>query len=87
MSRTSRFPEAEGASSLEQRLARRETTAVVDAYRAHHGHVRAFAQRLVGDAMIAEDLVHEVFVALPDSMRRFEGQCSLRTWLVAIAAR
>ena len=86
LSRTS-VREIESTSSLEERLARGEAEAVVEAYRAHHGHVRAFAQRLVGDAMVAEDLVHEVFVALPDSMRRFEGQCSLRTWLVAIAAR
>jgi len=81
------LPEIESNSSLEERLARGEAEAVVEAYRAHHAHVRAFAQRLVGDAAVAEDLVHEVFVALPDSMRRFEGQCSLRTWLVAIAAR
>jgi RNA polymerase sigma-70 factor, ECF subfamily len=75
------------ADQLEARLLRGETEALVDAYRAHHGHVRAFAQRLVGDRSVAEDLVHEVFVALPDSMRRFQGQCSLRTWLVAIAAK
>ena len=75
------------AESLEDQIARGEPGAVVEAYRAHHAHVRAFAERLVGDRMVAEDLVHEVFVALPDSMRRFEGQCSLRTWLIAIAAR
>lgn len=75
------------ADALEARLARAEPDAIVLAYRTHHGHVRSFAQRLVGDRMVAEDLVHEVFVALPESMRRFEGQCSLRTWLVAIAAR
>ena len=77
------LPEIETVSSLEERIARGDADAVVEAYRAHHGHVRGFAQRLVGDRMVAEDLVHEVFVALPDSMRRFEGQCSLRTWLVA----
>lgn len=80
-------PEIASPTSLEDRLACGEAEAVVEAYRAHQAHVRAFARRLVGDAMVAEDLVHEVFVALPASMRRFEGQCSLRTWLVAIAAR
>ncbi|MBX3234201.1 MAG: RNA polymerase sigma factor [Labilithrix sp.] len=75
------------AEALEDRIARGHPDAIVEAYRAHHAHVRAFAERLVGDRMAAEDLVHEVFVALPDSMRRFEGQCSLRTWLIAIAAR
>lgn len=81
------IPAIDSKTSLEARLARGDAAAVVEAYRAHHAHVRAFAQRVVGDAMVAEDLVHEVFVALPDTMRRFEGQCSLRTWLVAIAAR
>jgi RNA polymerase sigma-70 factor (ECF subfamily) len=84
LARGSTLPEAE---SLEVRLRQNEAAAVVEAYRMHHAHVRSFAQRLVGDRMVAEDLVHEVFVALPDSMRRFEGQCTLRTWLVAIAAR
>ncbi len=77
----------EAESMIEARLRDGDPEAVVEAYRAHHAHVRSFAQRLVGDRMVAEDLVHEVFVALPDSMRRFEGQCSLRTWIVAIAAR
>lgn len=78
---------ARATSALEERLVRGDADAIVEAYRAHHGHVRSFAQRLVGDRMVAEDLVHEVFVALPESMQRFQGQCSLRTWLVAIAAR
>lgn len=75
------------ADSLAERLAHGEHEAVVETYRAHHVQVRAFAQRLVGDAMIAEDLVHEVFVALPESMKRYRGDCSLRGWLVAIAVR
>lgn len=73
--------------SLEARLARGDHDAVVQAYRTHHAAVRAFAQRLVGDAMIAEDLVHEAFVALPASMKRFRGDCSLKSWIVAIAVR
>lgn len=73
--------------SLEGRLARGEHDAVVEAYRTHHAAVRAFARRLVGDEMIAEDLLHEAFVALPGSMKRFRGDCSLRSWIVAIAVR
>jgi RNA polymerase sigma-70 factor (ECF subfamily) len=74
-------------SDLSRRLADGEHDAVALAYREHHADVRAFARRLVGDAAIAEDLVHEAFVALPSSMTRFRGECSLRSWLVAIAAR
>jgi RNA polymerase sigma-70 factor (ECF subfamily) len=75
------------AASVADRLARGDHEAVVETYRAHHAQVRAFAQRLVGDPMIAEDLVHEVFVALPASMRSYRGECSLKSWLVAIAVR
>jgi RNA polymerase sigma-70 factor (ECF subfamily) len=75
------------AASVADRLARGDHEAVVETYRAHHAQVRAFAQRLVGDPMIAEDLVHEVFVALPASMRSYRGDCSLKSWLVAIAVR
>lgn len=75
------------ADRLARRLANGDHEAVVETYRAHHAQVRAFAQRLVGDPMIAEDLVHEVFVALPESMARFRGDCSMKSWLVAIAVR
>ncbi len=75
------------SDAIETRLARGEHAAVVEVYRAHHAEVRAFAHRLVGDRAIAEDLVHEVFLALPSSMARFRGDCSLKSWLVAIAVR
>jgi RNA polymerase sigma-70 factor (ECF subfamily) len=74
-------------TAIEVRLARGERDAVVEVYRDHHAEVRAFAQRLVGERAIAEDLVHEVFLALPESMRRYRGDCSLRSWLIAIAVR
>jgi RNA polymerase sigma-70 factor (ECF subfamily) len=80
-------PSENSENELARRLANGDHDAVVAAYGAHHAEVRAFARRLVGDVGIAEDLVHEVFVALPASMRRFRGECSLRSWLVAIAAR
>jgi RNA polymerase sigma-70 factor (ECF subfamily) len=70
---------------LVQRLARAESQAVAEAYDRHHAAVRAFSKRLVGDDSSAADLVHEVFVALPDAIRRFRGQSSLRTFLIAIA--
>ena len=60
---------------------------LVDMYRTHHGYVRAFAQRLLGCPDAAEDLVHDVFVALPRAMQRFRGDCSIRTFLIAVTAR
>lgn len=72
-------------ASLEDRLARGETAAIAEAYDRNHEHVRAFARRLVGDEAAAEDLVQEVFVALPRVIRRFEGGSSLRTFLTGVA--
>jgi RNA polymerase sigma-70 factor, ECF subfamily len=66
-------------------LRRGDPTALAVAYRQHHTAVRAFAQRLVGDIEAAEDLVQEVFVALPSAITRFREASSLRTFLVSIA--
>lgn len=78
-------PDAE--ADLVLRLARAEPSAVGEAYDAHHAAVRAFAQRLLGDAGSAEDLVHEVFVTLPKAARNFRGEASLRTFLISIAVQ
>jgi RNA polymerase sigma-70 factor (ECF subfamily) len=60
---------------------------LVDLYRAHHAPVRAFAQRLLGCPAAAEDLVHDVFVVLPRALERFRGECAMRTFVIAVAAR
>jgi RNA polymerase sigma-70 factor, ECF subfamily len=67
------------------RLRAGEPQALGEVYDLHHEAVRAFAGRLVGDAGIAEDLVHEVFVALPGLIRRFQGEGSLRSFLTGVA--
>ena len=55
-------------------------------YEEHHVAVRAFAQRLLGDRAVAEDLVHDTFVALPSVVRGFRGDATLRTFLIGVAA-
>jgi RNA polymerase sigma-70 factor (ECF subfamily) len=73
--------------SLEERVGARDPQAIDEVYREHHSALRGFARRLVGDHDTAEDLVHDVFVALPDAIKRFRGEASLRTFLSAIALR
>jgi RNA polymerase sigma-70 factor (ECF subfamily) len=68
------------------RAVRGERAAILALYRDHHTHLRAFARRLLGDESLAEDLVHEVFMNLPGALAHFRGQCSLRSYLVAVAA-
>ncbi|HYO96605.1 MAG TPA: RNA polymerase sigma factor [Polyangiaceae bacterium] len=78
-------PACDSEEALVQRLARSEPLALGTVYDLHHAAVRAFAQRLLGDAAAAEDLVHEVFVALPRAIRNFRGDASLRTFVISIA--
>jgi RNA polymerase sigma-70 factor (ECF subfamily) len=75
----------DSTSELVSRVARGDTAALTTVYRQHHVAVRAFAQRLVGDIEAAEDLVQDVFVALPSAAARFRGESALRTFLVSIA--
>jgi RNA polymerase sigma-70 factor (ECF subfamily) len=71
--------------ALVARLQSADPAAIGEAYDAHHAAVRAFARRLVGDVAAAEDLVHEVFVTLPQAIRRYRGDATLRTFLTSIA--
>lgn len=71
--------------ALVARLAAGDESTLRDVYRSHHSALRAFARRLVGDDMSAEDLVQEVFVRLPKAARRFRGDASLRNFLIGIA--
>ena len=73
--------------TLESRIADRDPQAIDEVYRTHHTALRGFARKLVGDEDVAEDLVHDTFVALPDAIKRFRGDATLRTFLIAIALR
>lgn len=75
----------EDEQGLVARLIACDPAAVGEVYDEHHRAVRAFATRLVGDASAAEDLLHEVFVALPRAMRGYRFESSIRTFLISIA--
>ena len=74
-----------GESALVLQLRRGEPSAVGSVYDQHHMAVRTFARRLIGEDAAAEDLVHEVFVTLPSAALRFQGDSSIRTFLLSIA--
>jgi RNA polymerase sigma-70 factor, ECF subfamily len=74
-----------GSDELIARLSAGDDDALREAYRQHHEGVRVFANRLVNDVGAAEDLVHEVFVALPRAVRRFRKEVPLRQFLIAMA--
>lgn len=71
--------------TLLERVRAGEPAAIAEVYDQHHETVRVFARRLVGEDAAAEDLVHDVFVALPRVIRNFQGDSSLRSFLASVA--
>ncbi|TCC33161.1 sigma-70 family RNA polymerase sigma factor [Kribbella speibonae] len=55
--------------------------------RALHHDVRRYVAHLSGDAHAADDLTQETFLRALQSLHRFEGRSSARTWLLSIARR
>jgi RNA polymerase sigma-70 factor (ECF subfamily) len=49
-----------------------------------HGAMLRLARTMAGDASGAEEIVQETWTALLDSLPRFEGRCSLKTWVFRI---
>jgi RNA polymerase sigma-70 factor (ECF subfamily) len=72
-------------TSLPSRVADGDAQALALLYRQHHEGVRAFARRLLGNASLAEDLVHDVFLAAPAAFRGYRGDSKVRTFLLSIA--
>jgi RNA polymerase sigma-70 factor (ECF subfamily) len=77
--------ESEAPDDIVARLAFGDRQAIGEVYDLHHGAVRAFAKRLVGEDAAAEDLVHQVFVTLPQAIKSYRGEASLRTFLISVA--
>jgi RNA polymerase sigma-70 factor, ECF subfamily len=68
------------------RIAEGDRDAFAELYRRHHDDVCRFAAHMCGSNTAAEDVVHEAFVAVIDSARRYRpGQTTARLWLLGIA--
>lgn len=79
------FGERNESVDLLSRVASGSPSALAAVYDAHAERLYAFSRRLVGEDAAAEDLVHEVFLALPSAASRYRGDASLRTFLLSIA--
>jgi RNA polymerase sigma-70 factor, ECF subfamily len=75
----------QSGSGFIDRLRAGDAGALAQLYRLHHEAVRAFARRLLGDPHVAEDLVHDVFLAAPAAFRGYRRDADVRTFLVSIA--
>ncbi len=53
----------------------------------HQQAVRAFARRLGGDLVEADDLAQEAFVTAWSTLNRFDGRSSFRAWVCGVVYR
>jgi RNA polymerase sigma-70 factor (ECF subfamily) len=56
-------------------------------YRAHGAALYRLAYRLTGTREDAEDVLHDVFVGLPEALGRYEERGNLTGWLKRVTAR
>ena len=81
-------PEGECAEpELVAALGDGDLAALATAFDRWHQRVRVLARRLLSDPAAAEDVVQDVFTALPRAARRFRGEADLETFLLGIAVK
>jgi len=78
--------EDSGEQELVAAILRNDRKAAARFVAAHIDAIYTYArQRLLPRADLVEDTVQEVFLAALGGLRHFQGQSSLRTWLIGIA--
>jgi RNA polymerase sigma-70 factor (ECF subfamily) len=72
-------------AALMARIAAGDRRAMQVLYTRHHVRIRRFILRLAGNAAVADELVHEVFLDVWRKAGRFAGRSRVSTWLITIA--
>jgi len=72
-------------AELVRRCLSGDRAAVAELYEQHAGPIARVLQRTLGPVAEIEDLVQTTFVEAMESLERFRGASSLRTWLTRIA--
>jgi RNA polymerase sigma-70 factor (ECF subfamily) len=74
-------------AELALEVARGDTPAIATLYHRHARAMLAVAFRVLQSEADAEDVVHDVFVGLPEALRRYEERGVLGAWLRKVTAR
>jgi RNA polymerase sigma-70 factor, ECF subfamily len=64
-----------------------ESSALGELYDRHAASLFRVAYRLTGSREDAEDVVHDVFLGLPEALRRYEERGNFAAWLKRVAVR
>src|SRR5690242_2683633 len=79
-------PGCDGGTLIETaRAGRPEALAFL--YREHGAALFRLAYRLTGTREDAEDVVHDVFVGLPEALEQYDERGKLTSWLKRVTAR
>jgi RNA polymerase sigma-70 factor (ECF subfamily) len=73
-----------GEDALLARLKRGDEGAFDELVTKHHGTLIRMAMGYVADREVAEEVVQDTWMAVIESLNRFEGRSSLRTWVCGI---
>jgi RNA polymerase sigma-70 factor, ECF subfamily len=60
---------------------------IADLYRRHADGLMVVAYRLMMSRADAEDVVHDLFVGLPEALKKYEERGRLQSWLTRIVVR
>jgi RNA polymerase sigma-70 factor (ECF subfamily) len=74
-------------AEIVQRVIRGDVEALGHLYDRHAAALFTLARRLAESDDDAEDVVHDVFVGLPEALRRYEERGRLGPWLKRVTAR
>lgn len=77
----------EPAADLLHRVARGEEDALAACYARFGGALLALARRFMGSREDAEDSLHDLFVALPETARSWRGDGAPEAWLRRVIVR
>lgn len=73
-----------GEDTLIARLRKGDEGAFDELVNQHHGALIRMAMGYVADREVAEEVVQDTWMAVIESLNRFEGRSSLRTWIFGI---
>ncbi len=80
-------PDSTEESQLIRRVAAGSSDALAAFYRLHAASLFRLARRMTSSVEDAEDVVHDLFVGLPESIQKYDGRGSFQGWLKRVLVR